>query len=121
MGGILLIAITTLVVILVMMLLWKPKSAKEKVDRENEDLVYCEAYEMPSESSNSGSIPQVGLVWNRAYNKCTMLESESTTELEIRNQTETVELESENELAAKVLYEEVSDIMGSFNDYEEVY
>ena len=132
MGGILLIAITALAVVLVIMLLWKPRSVvKGKVDCEDGEMVYCQAYE---DRVNPNSAPQVGLVWNRAYNKCTVLEPEpGTVELENGNQTDTAEWGNGNEPEVKEpgdedhLYDDVMNTLvcssthSTHNEYEEVY
>ena len=148
MACILIIAITSLAVVLVTMLLWKPRSVKGKVDCEDVgEMVYSEAYESNGSvgnSSNTDSLPQVlGLVWNRAYNKCSMLEEcgETEPEPEHGNGTRTAEcgpgahpeVREEPHGEKEVIYEEVSERVVqnrpcpeghnliTCNEYEEIY
>lgn len=144
MSAILIIAITSLAVVLVTMFLWKPRSVKNKVDHEEGDMMYSEVYEAHSSTagSNSDSLPQVlSLVWNRAYNRCTMLDE--SPEPEHGSRTEAAEYGPGNDLEMKelpdklekeVIYDEVSDfhirskytdghtpLSTSCNEYEEVF
>ena len=144
MSAILIIAVTSLAVVLVTMLLWRPRSVKGKVDYEEGEMVYSEAYEANGSvsSSNSNSVPGqvLGLVWNRAYNKCTMLhDSPHTPEPEHGNWTGGAECRpgidpeiKDNILEKEVIYDEVSDFSTrnkysdghtpiSCKEYEEIY
>ena len=147
MSAILIIAITSLAVVLVIMLLWRPRSVKGKVDHEEGEMVYSEAYEANTSvsSSNSNSVrgQVLGLVWNRAYKKCTVLQDspDAPPEPEHGNGTRGAECgpgidpemkELNDILEKEVIYDEVSDFSTrnkcsdghapiSCNGYEDIY
>ena len=130
MAGILIIGIVSVAVVLVIVLLWKPRSVKGKVDCEESDMVYSEAYEQNSSTSasNQDPVPKMGLVWNRAYNKCTTLEPD-TAEQGHGNETqpaaEWVDPGMKEKLEKEAIYDEVSDspVKNRLppNEYEDVF
>lgn len=78
-AGLFLTAIVVLVIILLLVCLYDPDK-KDKTQKDDSDMEYCEAYELNSNALVGNQQYQLkeGMVWNRAYSKCVIGEPPET-------------------------------------------